>query len=189
MFTGQYPHVSGHRSLTNLLKPWEPNVFRSLKEGGYHVAYLAPRGDLYAENATELGVNEYGYLSNQTLPDFMGSGEFDMSKGKDSIWNRLFYIGTRNQTQALDYDEVLTRGALKWLETPPAEPWVLFLPLMFPHCPFRVEEPFFSMYNRSDMPLPAKTDSRVSAVLAIYPFYKHTSTGRSLENANTCLVV
>lgn len=62
MFTGQYPHVSGHRSLENLLKPWEPNVFRSLKEGGYHVAYLAPRGDFYAENATELGVNEYGWV-------------------------------------------------------------------------------------------------------------------------------
>lgn len=60
MFTGQYPHVSGHRTLHNLLKPWEPNVFRSLREGGYHVAYLAPRGDFYAENATELSVNEYG---------------------------------------------------------------------------------------------------------------------------------
>lgn len=31
MFTGTYPHVSGHRSLENLIKPWEPNVFRSLK--------------------------------------------------------------------------------------------------------------------------------------------------------------
>lgn len=44
MFTGTYPHVSGHRSLENLIKPWEPNVFRSLKESGYHVACLAPRG-------------------------------------------------------------------------------------------------------------------------------------------------
>lgn len=24
MFTGQYAHVSGHRTLENLLKPWEP---------------------------------------------------------------------------------------------------------------------------------------------------------------------
>jgi arylsulfatase A-like enzyme len=24
MFTGWYPHVQGHRTLTNLLKPWEP---------------------------------------------------------------------------------------------------------------------------------------------------------------------
>lgn len=48
IFTGQYPHVSGHRSLENLIKPWEPNMFRSLKEDGYHVACLAPRGDTFA---------------------------------------------------------------------------------------------------------------------------------------------
>lgn len=32
MFTGTYPHVNGHRSLENLIKPWEPNLFRTLKE-------------------------------------------------------------------------------------------------------------------------------------------------------------
>jgi hypothetical protein len=117
---------------------------------------------LYAENTTELGVNEYGFLTNQTLPNFMDSNSFDMSEGPDTIWNRLFYIGERNESEALDYDEMLTRGALTWLETPPAEPWVLFLPLVFPHCPFRVEEPFYSMYNRSEMPLPAKVEDRVS---------------------------
>ncbi|RYP57211.1 hypothetical protein DL769_009629 [Monosporascus sp. CRB-8-3] len=159
MFTGQYPHVSGHRSIDNLLKPWEPNVFRALKEHGYHVAYLAPRGDLYADGATELGVNEYGFLSNQTLPAFIGGVDFDTSD-VDSIWNRLFYVGSRNESEALDYDEFSTRGALKWLETPPEEPWVLFLPLLFPHCPFGVEEPFFSMYNRSQMPLPPSAEDR-----------------------------
>lgn len=48
MFTGCYPHVSGHRSMNNLIKPWEGNLFRSLKEDGYHVACLAPRGDTFA---------------------------------------------------------------------------------------------------------------------------------------------
>ena len=32
MFTGQYPHVSGHRTLENLLKLWEPNIFRTLRD-------------------------------------------------------------------------------------------------------------------------------------------------------------
>ncbi|KAK8085181.1 alkaline-phosphatase-like protein [Apiospora hydei] len=120
MFTGQYNHVTGHRTLNNLLKPWEPNMFRSLKEDGYH-------------NTTELGVNEYGFLTNQTLPKF---------------------------TAAFDYDEAMVRGALHWLECPPKEPWVLFLPLLFPHCPFTAEEPFFSMYNRSELPLPARKEDK-----------------------------
>ncbi|KAI3390656.1 hypothetical protein diail_8978 [Diaporthe ilicicola] len=185
MFTGQYPHVSGHRTLNNLLKPNEPNVFRSLKEGGYHVAYLAPRGDLFAENATELSVSEYGYLEVDELPsrfapearslDEYADDNLDVSdplfqllikRGSfnttdlNNIWNRLYYQGLRNETEAYNsYDAALLRGALKWLENPPKDqPWVLFLPLLFPHCPFTVEEPWFSMYNRSEMPLPIERD-------------------------------
>lgn len=160
MFTGQYPHVSGHRSLTNLLKPWQPNVFRSMREAGSHIAYLAPRGDFYAENATEIGVNEYGFLTDQTLPEFT-SESFDL-EDKNSLLNRLYYLGKRNETQAMDYDAALIRGALNWLEHPPTnKPWVLFLPLVFPHLPFTVEEPWFSLHNRSEMKAPPKADERV----------------------------
>ncbi|KAI5928355.1 alkaline-phosphatase-like protein [Camillea tinctor] len=157
MFTGQYPHVSGHRSLNNLLKPWEPNIFRSMKEGGYHVAYLAPRGDFYAPNSTEMSVDEYGFLTD-TLPEFVRE---PYNVDKNNIWNRLFYLGLRNSTEAIDYDETAVRGALEWLEAPPKDkPWVLFLPLIFPHCPFTVEEPWFSMYNRSEMPLPPSAETK-----------------------------
>lgn len=183
IFTGQYPHVSGHRSLNNLLKPWEPNLFRSLKDfGGYHIAYLGERGDLFAVNATEGSVNEYGTLENATLPGFaegprhlmmeaMDSQNFtaenpptvsNPDRDENSIWNRLYYGGLRNATEALDYDERMIRGALEWLECPPQhKPWVLFLPLLFPHPSFEVEEPWYSMYNRSEMPLPAERDKKV----------------------------
>lgn len=147
MFTGTYPHVSGHRSLENLIKPWEPNVFRSLKESGYHVACLAPRGDTFAPTVTELSLSEYGFLETpEFTPKFAGGGrEVD-----ESIWGRLFYRGVRDADKALDYDEAVVRSALTWLDCPPTDkPWVLFMPLIFPHCPFQVEEPYFSMYDRS----------------------------------------
>ncbi|KAF1837924.1 sulfatase [Decorospora gaudefroyi] len=179
MFTSQYPHVSGHRSLENLLKPDEPNLFRTLREiGGYHIAYLSPRGDLYAANATEESVDEYGFLSekNATLPAFKDgyniTGDEPLSASgiptvtnpdpdHNSVWNRLFYGGLRNETEAFDYDEKTTRGALTWLDCPPQhKPWVLFLPLIFPHPPFEVEQPWFSMYNRSEIPLPASIKDR-----------------------------
>lgn len=152
MFTGTYAHVSGHRSLENLIKPWEPNIFRSLKESGYHVACLAPRGDTFAPDVTELSVTEYGFLET---PEFMPAfGKGNAGKEKDeSIWGRLFYRGLRDADKAVDYDEALVRSALKWLECPPRDkPWVLFMPLIFPHCPFQVEEPFFSMYDRAAVP-------------------------------------
>lgn len=158
MFTGQYPHVAGHRTLHNLLKPWEPNVFRSLRESGYHVASLSPRGDLYAQNATEEAMDEYGFLVDNGLPEFSNP---DWKEDEDNIWNRLFYLGLRNATEAQDYDKTTIDGALKWLDHPPQEPWVLFLPLQFPHPPFMVEEPYFSMYDRSNMPIPVKRDEKV----------------------------
>lgn len=159
MFTGQYPHVSGHRSLENLIKPWEPNLFRALREeGGYHVACLAPRGDTFAPEVTELSVDEYGFLETpEFAPRFGqgggGGGAGDDRDDKEDIWRRLFYKGLRGPEQALDYDDAVVKSALKWLERPPADkPWVLFMPLIFPHCPFQVEEPYFSMYDRAVMP-------------------------------------
>ncbi|KAK8135129.1 hypothetical protein PG984_007141 [Apiospora sp. TS-2023a] len=155
MFTGVYPHVSGHRSLHNLIKPWEPNLFRSLKESGYHVACLAPRGDTFAPTVTELSLDEYGFLETpEFVPKFGKRYPGDPPPEKDeSIWGRLFYRGLRNAHQAMDYDDAVMRSALTWLECPPADkPWVLFMPLLFPHCPFQVEEPYFSQYARDAMP-------------------------------------
>lgn len=153
MFTGAYPHVSGHRSLENLIKAWEPNVFRSLKENGYHVACLAPRGDTFAPEVTELSVTEYGFLETPEFMPAFGNGGGAMSEKDESIWGRLFYRGLRDASKAMDYDEAVVRSGLAWLDCPPRDkPWVLFMPLIFPHCPFQVEEPYFSMYDRGSIP-------------------------------------
>jgi hypothetical protein len=167
MFTGLYPHVSGHRSLENLIKAHEPNLFRSLKEeGGYHVACLAPRGDTFAPAVTELSVSEYGFLEGPGwTPRFGGGGGGGgkQPEDKEGIWGRLFYKGLRNAGEEADYDDAVIRSALKWLERPPKDkPWCLFLPLLFPHCPFQVEEPWFSMYDRGEMPPPSKAEDKVS---------------------------
>lgn len=159
MFTGQYPHVARRRTLHNLLKPWEPNVFRSLREGAYHVASISALGDLFADKATELSFDENDFLNQQTLPKFSSPS---WKKDQDEISNRLFYLGKRNATQTVDYDAVTVAGALKWLEAPPKEPWVLFILLQFPHPPFIVEEPWFSMYKRDEMPIPAARKDKVS---------------------------
>ncbi|RNJ53430.1 hypothetical protein D7B24_001908 [Verticillium nonalfalfae] len=160
IFTGNYSHVAGHRSLENLIKPWEPNLFRSLKErGGYHVACLAPRGDMFAPTVTELSVDEYGFLETPEFTSRWGSFKDD-DGNKEDIFKRLFYRGLRDAKEAEDYDDAVVRSALKWLEKPPEGPWLLFMPLMFPHLPFMVEEPYFSMYDRSEMPPPSSPEDK-----------------------------
>ncbi|KAH6673457.1 alkaline-phosphatase-like protein [Halenospora varia] len=180
MFTGTYPHVSGHRSLENLIKPWEPNMFRSLKEQGYHVACLAPRGDTFAPTVTELSVTEYGFLETpEFVPKFAGGTDREKD---ESIFGRLFYRGLRDPDKAMDYDDAVVRSAITWLKCPPSDkPWVLFMPLLFPHCPFQVEEPYFSMYDRSSMGEPS---SNIDLKTGYEPRYMKTireryGTGRA----------
>lgn len=57
MFTGQYLHTSAHRSLDYLLKPWEGNMFKSMKQAGYHVCSISPRGDLFSPGVTEMSMD------------------------------------------------------------------------------------------------------------------------------------
>lgn len=56
----------------------------------------------------------------------------------DLAWARLFYLGQRDEDSTFDFDEAATRGAIEWLQKPAEEPWCLFLPLIWPHCPFEV---------------------------------------------------
>ncbi|KAL4893113.1 alkaline-phosphatase-like protein [Aspergillus ambiguus] len=123
-FTGCYPMLMAIAALKILSSHGSPISF-----------------DTFAPTVTELSVTEYGFLET---PEFT-------PKFSD-IWGRLFYKGLRNANEALDYDEAVVRSALTWLEYPlDDKPWVLFMPLIFPHCPFQVEEPYFSMYDRPNM--------------------------------------
>ena len=45
LLTGWYPHVAGHRTLTNLIEDHEPNLFKTLRTAGYQVMIAGDRGD------------------------------------------------------------------------------------------------------------------------------------------------
>src|SRR3569832_2057658 len=61
MFTGWYPHVRGHRTLTHLLKPDEPNLLKMFRDAGYHVARAGRRGDTFSKEAEKASLDRYGY--------------------------------------------------------------------------------------------------------------------------------
>jgi arylsulfatase A-like enzyme len=56
--------------------------------------------------------------------------------------------------EGTDFDEAAVRTAEAWLRTTPSRPWLLFVPLVMPHCPFQAAEPWFSMHRREAQPLP-----------------------------------
>ena len=155
LMTGWYPHVAGHRTLTHLLQPQEPNLLRIMRDAGYHVVVPGHRGDVFAPGVTEASSDFCGYL----VPPEPGS-----FSGLASLPDRLtrgFYFGSRGDDLVVDSDEATIRTAERWLDEgrPAQQPWLLWIALVFPHPPFTVEEPWFLVHDRARVPAPIATSA------------------------------
>ena len=150
--TGLYPHVHGHRTLAQTIRPDQPDALGLLKAAGYHVAHAGMRGDTFAPGRTKESTSRFGWAA---LPElFHSPNPYD----EDHPLSRAFYHGRRADPPAgrpaLDYDEACVRTAEAWLADGLPEPWLLYVPLFFPHPPFEVEDPWYSQHDRADVPLP-----------------------------------
>jgi arylsulfatase A-like enzyme len=148
MMTGWYPHVAGHRTLDNLLKPWEPNVLATLRSAGYHVAWAGIRGDTFAPGGTEAATDFFGYLVRPSLDTVAASHAEAFPEGHRL--RHTHYLGCVDG--GVDFDEAAVLTAIDLLQRGLPEPFVLVLTLFAPHPPFAVAEPWFSMHDRADMP-------------------------------------
>ena len=147
----------GHRTLGHLLKPWEPNLLRILKDAGYYSAHVGLRGDTFAKGVTQESTHRFGFAVQP-------GGGFAKPYPESHHLARAFYHGPRaGDAFCLDFDEACIRTAEEWLAEGMPEPWVLYVPLIFPHPPFEVEEPWFTQHERSAMPAPISPDDEIGA--------------------------
>jgi arylsulfatase A-like enzyme len=169
--SGWYPHVHGHRTMHHMLhaKRDEPNLLRVLKENGYFVWWggkndLVPGQDGWAEHAD--------VLFNPTAEDYTrwgrkGTGEerYDLGRGEagnDRYYS--FFYGktlTDEEDRFWDRDYGMIQGAIDFIrQYDGSKPLFIYLPLLYPHPPYRVEEPWFSLIDRNGIPerIPAPED-------------------------------
>jgi choline-sulfatase len=85
----------------------------------------------------------------------------------DGKLRNSFHFGLRTALQAnMDPDAIITKNAIKFIRKQRnrgrKKPFCLYVPFAFPHPPYTVEEPYFSMYPRDqvDTPLPALLDDK-----------------------------
>ena len=71
LFTGWYPHVMGHRSLENLLKPQEPNLFNYLAKNDYDIIWYG-KNDVFAPATFKNTVTEKD--SGEEVPSYRHQG-------------------------------------------------------------------------------------------------------------------
>jgi arylsulfatase A-like enzyme len=173
IFTGWYPHVAGHRTLDNLLKPWEPNLLRMFKDAGYHVAWAGMRGDTFAPGVTKTSTDFMGYTVKPRHTRWP-SPPVEGALADANCW----YSGLRSprdgEADVLDLDEAAIQTCEQLLADGMPEPWLLFVALVFPHPPFAVEEPWWSLHSRDAMspPLPPLLDDKPAFMRAMREEYR-----------------
>lgn len=143
MMTGWYPHVRGHRTLWHMLRPDEPNLLRYLKQAGYAVHWYG-KNDLLAAESFAASVD----VAQRRGRGMFGSNPFP--EDDPHYYSFLFepYAGPLEEHG--DYANV--QAGIEFLRSRPKGPFILYLPLTFPHCPYSAPQPWHDMVNPDDLP-------------------------------------
>ena len=143
--TGWYPHVAGHRTLWNLLRPDEPSLFGYLREAGYGVHWCG-KNDLYSPEAMHQNVDAWSSAGG----DHTGPNRY--SPDDPAYYTFLYEPFPGGLHETADMRNV--QAGLEFLRArrPDDPPFFLYLPLSMPHPPYGAPEPYHSMYAPDDVP-------------------------------------
>lgn len=167
--TGWYPHVRGHRTMTHMLheEHGEMNLLRLMKKNGYHVWWSARNDLLPAGRSYEDDVDVFYYPKKEDFerwnltvrPNLHTMMEPRGEPGSDTYYS--FYIGKLDKGDDDYYgdsDWGWTLGALDHISDYDSEkPMLMYMPISYPHPPYGVEDPWYSMIDREKMPGRAQT--------------------------------
>ena len=163
--TGWYPHVRGHRTMYHMLHPEfdEPNLLKILKENGYHVWWggkndLTPGQepvDQYCHERFQPSKEDFarwGYESQEG--NHGNSSGWRGEHGDDNYFS--FFKGKLDKKEKdiyCDWDWAMVLGAIDKIKNYDGDkPLCIYLPISYPHPPYCVEEPWYSITDRSKIP-------------------------------------
>ncbi|MHA2283175.1 MAG: sulfatase-like hydrolase/transferase [Promethearchaeota archaeon] len=162
--TGWYPHVRGHRTMYHMLHldRNEPNLLKVLKDNGYFVWWtgrndlisakedLRDHCDTYFWPSKEFR-NRWGY---DWMPNLHVSDQWRGSPENDNYYS--FYAGkldTQGKDIYFDFDWGVLFGAIEFIKDYDGEkPFCMYIALANPHPPYGIEEPWYSIINRNQVP-------------------------------------
>ena len=154
--SGWYPHVRGHRTMYHMMHEDEPVLLKTLKDEGYFV-WWGGKNDL---TPGQLPTDPYCNVKYKpSKPPKAGRG-IDNQKnwrgepGSDTYYS--FYAGRLGMDKDeihYDGDWANVLGAIEFIKNAPKyQPFCIYLPLGYPHPPYAVEEPWFSITDRKKIP-------------------------------------
>ncbi|KKR04692.1 MAG: Sulfatase [Candidatus Uhrbacteria bacterium GW2011_GWF2_39_13] len=187
LFCGQYPHK--HGQATNLpVKEGTKMFIETLTANGYHTAavgklHLMPisretkrfktlklhDGYSKAEESDyvkylEKVKPEYAPLNMHGYPEEKKEG---VISGKNAITGEKYetiILGTSKVPKEYFYTQFISDKTIEFLETCNKEnPFFLFVSFLGPHSPFIVPEPYNTLYNPDDIPVPETVKEDLSS--------------------------
>lgn len=155
-FTGLYPHVHGHRTMSFLLHPGETTLLKELKDAGYYV-WMNDRNDLTAGQIpgwTESHATEIYYSGQKKQGPGPENADLRGKMGNKNYYSH--YEGklacNENGINYSNDNEIVEAAIERIRKRPGDQPLCMFLGLLYPHTPYRVEEPYFSSIDRNKLP-------------------------------------
>ncbi len=180
LLTGWPTSVRGHRSLYYFLRPDEPNLFRYLKQNGYEV-FLYGKNDALSAQVCYQSLTEWNYPPLEKPVTGKGFPWNPPWKIDDPHYYSFLYKEGGDRRETPDYGHL--QMAIRILErTQTDRPFCIFLPLLFPHPPYRAPEGFHNLYKPADLPplRPIGLPRRPSFHAAIRSAYNLNSLPESL---------
>lgn len=182
--SGWYPHTRGHRTMHYMLRDneGEENLLRTLRDNGYFV-YWGGKNDLvpgqhgFAKDAdikfspTDEDYQRWGHTPR---PGLHGWTPWRGEPGSDTYYSFMAgKLPTDDDDIYCDGDWAQILGAIDFISSYEGEqPVCIYLPLLYPHPPYGVEEPWFSAIPRDRLPArapaPESWDDKPSILQGIY---------------------
>ena len=161
--SGWYPHVNGHRTMFYMMQPHEPVLLKILKDSGYYVWWSGKNDLVPGQNGHE----DYCTVYNRTQRKITGHNLHAETAWRgdpegDNYFS--FYAGKVEPKEGdayIDNDWAQVLDAIDLLKTYDGDqPLCIYLPLGHPHPPYGIEEPYYSMIDRTKVqsPIPPYTD-------------------------------
>ena len=150
--SGMYPHTRGNRTMFHMLHKNDSMLLKELKEDGYFV-WWGGKNDVVPE---QNGFDDYcnvKYQSDMTKHLYYHFNQEWRGNPEDDTFHSFYKgkIEQENENEIYhdsDWSNVL--GAIEQLKNRPDDsPFCIHLPLVYPHPILAVEEPYFSMIDRS----------------------------------------
>ncbi len=158
--TGWYSHVRGHRTIYHMLQPDEPMLLRSLKQAGYYVWWGGKNDVVPAQYGFDAFCDfRLSYPDRLCRRDLHSYNDWRGAPDQPGFYS--FYAGRLDKPANYPADEPFyfdmdwhtVLSAIDFLADPPTnQPWCLYINISFPHPPYGVEEPWYSLIDRHHLP-------------------------------------